>query len=75
MRRSSNFVRDDIVLSEATSRDYALYLSKGNLLECLIFEGHDCIFEATSEVTLEVQVCIVFVIFMHLGFVFRSSSD
>ena len=56
MRRSSNFVRDEIVLSKATSRDYDLYLSKGHLLERRIFEGHDCISEATSEVTLEVRV-------------------
>ena len=53
------FVRDEIVLIEGNiegHRGTTIFFIEGSLLECLIFEGHDCISEATSEVTLEVRV-------------------
>ena len=40
-------------------RGMTIFFIEGSLLKRPIFEGHDCVFEATSEVTLEVHVCIV----------------
>lgn len=50
---------DEIVLIEGNIEGYrgtTIFFIEGSLLERPIFEGHDCISEATSEVTLEVCV-------------------
>ena len=43
MGRFSNVVRDEIILSKATSKDYDLFI-EGSLLKRPIFEGHNYLF-------------------------------
>ena len=59
MRRFSNFQKGLDHFTEGNiegHRGTTIFFIEGSLLKHPIFEGHDCVSEATSEVTLEVRV-------------------
>ena len=60
MRRFSNFFRKGLDrFTEGNiegHRGTTIFFIEGSLLKHPIFEGHDCVSKATSEVTLEVRV-------------------
>ena len=59
MRRFSNFHKGLDRFTEGNiegHRGTTILFIEGALLKCPIFEGHECVFEATGEVTLEVRV-------------------
>ena len=72
VRRFSNFRKRLDRFIEGNIEGLRSFFIEGSLLKRPIFEGHDCISEATSEVTLEVRVwkvCLIQVILsLKLGY-------
>ena len=59
MRRFSNFCKGLARFTEGNIEGHQrtmIFFIEGSLLKCPIFEGHDCVSEATSEVTVVVHV-------------------